>query len=155
MKSFVSWFEFHWSLSLRVQLTISQDWFRLWLGVEQATSHYLDQFWPKSLTYLCNARKRGVNHYITFHHMNMVLAVMILSGNPISVAIMDYVGMFWLARNDSLSQHKQEGMPHVAKSSYFKVISYITWREPLKQTRLIIIWAIHSMAYFLSILPLW
>ena len=28
MKSFVFWFEFHWSLFLRVQLTIFQLWFR-------------------------------------------------------------------------------------------------------------------------------
>ena len=28
MKSFVFWFKFHWSLFLRVQLTISQHWFR-------------------------------------------------------------------------------------------------------------------------------
>ena len=28
MKSFVLWFEFHWSLFLRVQFTISQHWFR-------------------------------------------------------------------------------------------------------------------------------
>ena len=27
-KNFVFWFEFHWSLFLRVQLTISQHWFR-------------------------------------------------------------------------------------------------------------------------------
>ena len=28
MKSFVFWFKFHWSLFLRVQLTIIQQWFR-------------------------------------------------------------------------------------------------------------------------------
>ena len=37
--------KFHWSLFLRVQLTISQHWFRLWLGADQATSHYLNQWW--------------------------------------------------------------------------------------------------------------
>ena len=35
---------FHWSLFLRVQLTIIQHWFRLWLGAGQATSHYLNQW---------------------------------------------------------------------------------------------------------------
>ena len=34
MKRFVFWFEFHWSLFLRVQLTITQHWFRWWLGAE-------------------------------------------------------------------------------------------------------------------------
>ena len=36
---------FHWSLFLRVQLTIIQHWFRYWLGASQATSHYLNQWW--------------------------------------------------------------------------------------------------------------
>ena len=36
---------FHWSLLLRVQLTIFQHWFRQWLGAGQATSHCLDQWW--------------------------------------------------------------------------------------------------------------
>ena len=38
-------FKFHWSLLLSVQLTISQHWFRQWLGADQATSHYLNQWW--------------------------------------------------------------------------------------------------------------
>ena len=33
----------HWSLFVRVQLTIFQHWFRQWLGADQATSHYLNQ----------------------------------------------------------------------------------------------------------------
>ena len=40
--------KFHWSLFLRVELTIFQHWFRLWLGAAQAaqaTSHYLNQWW--------------------------------------------------------------------------------------------------------------
>ena len=36
---------FHWNLFPRVQLTIFQHWFRLWLGAGQATSHYLNQWW--------------------------------------------------------------------------------------------------------------
>ena len=37
--------KFHWSLFLRVQLTIVHHWFRWWLGADQATSHYLNQWW--------------------------------------------------------------------------------------------------------------
>ena len=37
--------KFHWNLFLRVQLTIFQHWFRWWLGADQATSHYLNQWW--------------------------------------------------------------------------------------------------------------
>ena len=36
---------FHWSLFLRIQLTIFHHWFRYWLGAVQATSHYLSQWW--------------------------------------------------------------------------------------------------------------
>ena len=36
---------FHWSLFLMFELTIFQLWFRLWLGADQATSHYLNQWW--------------------------------------------------------------------------------------------------------------
>ena len=36
---------FHRSLFQRVQLTIFQHWLKWWLGVGQATSHYLSQWW--------------------------------------------------------------------------------------------------------------
>ena len=36
---------FHWNLFPMVQLTISQHWFRLWLGADQATSHDLNHCW--------------------------------------------------------------------------------------------------------------
>ena len=41
------WFrlKIHWSLFPRAQLTIFQHWFRQWLGADQATSHYLNQWW--------------------------------------------------------------------------------------------------------------
>ena len=61
LKSFVIWFEFHWSLLLKVQLTISQHWFRNWLGAKQATSHYLNQCWPSSLMHICGTRGSWFN----------------------------------------------------------------------------------------------
>ena len=45
MKMFKFLLRFHWSLFPRVQLTIFQHWFRFWLGTDQATSHYLNQWW--------------------------------------------------------------------------------------------------------------
>ena len=45
IKMFEFRLKFHWSLFPRVQLTIFQQWFRLWLGAVQATSHYLNQWW--------------------------------------------------------------------------------------------------------------
>ena len=41
--------KFHWSLLLRVQLSISQDRFGSWLDAWQMTSHYLNQCWPRCL----------------------------------------------------------------------------------------------------------
>ena len=37
--------KFHWNLFIRVQLTMFKHWFRYWLGADQATSHYLNQWW--------------------------------------------------------------------------------------------------------------
>ena len=35
----------HWNLFARFEVTISQHWFSWWLGADQATSHYLSQWW--------------------------------------------------------------------------------------------------------------
>ena len=61
MKMFEFRLKFHWSLFLKVQLTIFQHWFRLWLDAEQATSHYLNQWWPSSTTHICVTRPQWVN----------------------------------------------------------------------------------------------
>ena len=45
MKIFLIWLKFHWNMFTMVQITTSQRWFRKWLNVEQATSHYLYQWW--------------------------------------------------------------------------------------------------------------
>ena len=42
----------------RVQLTVSRYWFRQWLGAEQATSHFLNQWKPFSPTHICCTRGR-------------------------------------------------------------------------------------------------
>ena len=52
--------KFDWNLFLRVQLTISQHWFRKWLCAEQATSHYLKQCWPWLPTHICGTRRRWI-----------------------------------------------------------------------------------------------
>ena len=46
--------KFHWSLFLSAQLTIFQHWFRWWLGADQSTSYYLNQWWL--LTHICVTR---------------------------------------------------------------------------------------------------
>ena len=49
---------FHWSLFPRFKLTIFKHWFRWWLGADQATSHYLNQWW---LIYWCIYVSLGLN----------------------------------------------------------------------------------------------
>ena len=44
MKIYEFQLRFHWSLFLRVKLTLFKHWFRLWLGADQATSHHLNQW---------------------------------------------------------------------------------------------------------------
>ena len=53
MKITVCWFKFHWNPFLWRHLTISQHWFRWWLGACSAPSHYLNQYRPSSLTHKC------------------------------------------------------------------------------------------------------
>ena len=36
-----------WDLFSRAQLSIDQNWFRSWVGMEQATSHYLNSLRPR------------------------------------------------------------------------------------------------------------
>ena len=45
MKMYRFQLRFHWRLFPRVQITIFQYLFRKWLGADQATSHYLKQWW--------------------------------------------------------------------------------------------------------------
>ena len=52
-KIFIFWLKFHWSVFLGIQLTATQHCFRKLLCAEWATSHYVNQFWPDSLTHIC------------------------------------------------------------------------------------------------------
>ena len=45
MKMYEFQLKFHWSLFLRVKLTIYHHWFRYWLDPSQATNNYLKQWW--------------------------------------------------------------------------------------------------------------
>ena len=56
----VSWYEFRRSLFLRVQLTITEHWFKLRCGAWYATIHYLNQCWFNSSTHRCGTRGRWV-----------------------------------------------------------------------------------------------
>ena len=56
--------KFDLSPFLRVQLTLTQHWFRFWLGDKQATRtrHYLNQWWLRLVTHICVTRPQWVNN---------------------------------------------------------------------------------------------
>ena len=55
------WFKFHWSLFLRVQLTMNQHWFGYWFGDVQGTNHYLNQWWYSLPMHICIIQPQWVN----------------------------------------------------------------------------------------------
>ena len=57
--------KFHWNLFPGLQLTINPHWFMHWLGADQATSHYLNQCWPSTLT-------RILSNYTPHKTMNTI-----------------------------------------------------------------------------------
>ena len=61
MKMYDFHLRFHRNLFLRFELTIFQHCFRWWLGADQATSHYLNQWW---LVYWCMYASLGLNELI-------------------------------------------------------------------------------------------
>ena len=67
MKMYEFRLRFHWSLFLRVQLTIFQHWFRKWLGADQATSHYLKQWWLVYRRIYASLGLNGHSSHMYFH----------------------------------------------------------------------------------------
>ena len=56
---------FHWNVFGRFELTIFHHWFWYWLGADQATSHYLSQWW---LDYWRIYASLGLNELNVFLH---------------------------------------------------------------------------------------
>ena len=68
MKIYKFRLKFHWKLFPRVQLTIFQHCFRLWLCPDQVTSHYLKQWWS---VYWRIYEKLGLNE-LTLIVLNLI-----------------------------------------------------------------------------------
>ena len=66
---------FHWSLFLRVQLTIIQHWFRYWLGAGQATSHYLNQWWLVYWRIYASLGLNGLEAHSPIYQMHILLCI--------------------------------------------------------------------------------
>ena len=75
--------KFRRSLFLSVQLTIFQHWFRLWLGADQATSHYLSQWW---LVYRRIHASLGLNELNT-NFANLVHSIIIIGTIALKICI--------------------------------------------------------------------
>ena len=58
MKMYGFRLRFHLSL---FELTIYQNWFRIWLGTDQAISHFLNQWWPRLPTHTSVTRPQWIN----------------------------------------------------------------------------------------------
>ena len=61
MKTFEFQMELHWNMFLGVYLTINHHWLRQWVVAEQATSHYLNQWWHSLQTHICITRPQWVS----------------------------------------------------------------------------------------------
>ena len=79
--SALSWMEmyevrlkFHLALFLGLWLILFQHWFRLWLGADQATSHYLNQWW---LVYwcICVTRPQWINRTMELWKQVIIQAI--------------------------------------------------------------------------------
>ena len=69
MKTFVFWLNVHWSLFLRVQLTIT---------------HYLNQCWPSSLRHICGIRGRWVNWLIQLIPIKLIKFSRLISNTAVT-----------------------------------------------------------------------
>ena len=109
--------KFHWSLFLMFQLRIFQHWFRKWLGADQATSHYLKQWW---LNYRRTYASFGLNELRSFFVAYSTNEFDQGPGLPISFHIKIYIHqstkMFkpgiWLAGSTAIGLfHKSRNAP--------------------------------------------
>ena len=108
MKMYEFLLNLHWSVFQRIQLIISQHWFRWWLGVRQATSHYRNQCW---LVYWCIYVSLGLNMFafsVISRHWNARGCWDSLSWKTILWSFYSqYHGCWWPgnARKQDISRH--------------------------------------------------
>ena len=70
MKMFKFWTKCHWNL---IQMIIIHHWFRSCLVTDQATSHYLNQWWLTLLTHTCVTWARWI--HILWHFEELCLTL--------------------------------------------------------------------------------
>ena len=135
MKMYEFRLKFHWSLFLRVQLTIFQHWFRWWLGAIQATSHYLKQWW---LIYRRIYASLGLNGLTTFdiihtntskrvilHALHKSIQLMI-NWSGIRGAGLYLIGNLWISALSIVCAMCRLCAPHISPNSVYS--SQSGWR---------------------------
>ena len=126
--------KFHWSLFLRVQLTILQHWFREWRGAGQATSHYLNQWW---LVYWRIYASLGLNELIQHEvRKNTSKSILLLIFQNASRMPIIYNGSnFWeFTANTEIGL---EGIAVIMRKRIKlspvlyqdRILSYVTWKD--------------------------
>ena len=126
MKMLEFWYKFYWSLLLRVQFTIIQHWFRWWLGADQATSHYLNQW---LLVYRRIYASLGLNEFKSF-----IKKSRLLRNTPVKFDVMTSRESYWseCSWNCSNELHVRQSTPDLAVhgekgSSHYTLGSMTSW----------------------------
>ena len=104
---------FHKILFPKVQLTISEHWFRKWLGPDQATSHYLKQCWFAD-AYMHHSASMSL--YINTLHTVWISYLRYNSSQPYLYANM-YLSMSEISFTDSKVQGAKMGPTWVLSST--------------------------------------
>ena len=116
MKMLEVWLNFHWNSLLRVQLTIFQHWFRKWLGADEATSHYPNQWWLdyRRIYAALGLSELNCRHWDKFiHNYPLIISLRCLSATNQSSLDM------WVCQN-SLHANREETMPLSPQMPRFK-----------------------------------
>ena len=140
---------------LRVQLTIFQHWFRLWLGAVQATSHYLSQWW---LVYWRIYASLGLNNLICLsghchHHNNMSwhfdsLALWLFVQKVVNAYSKSIIKAHLVWHFERGIHQKQEDSPH--KGPVMSKLFFLSWHyHVLFEVKCIenIPWKLHTVLF--------
>ena len=132
------WFrlKYHWNLFLKIQLTIFKNWFRECRGGDQATSHYLNRWWPRLPTQICVTRSQ----YVTT--LDVLFRILIQSLSLYTVYPKKYAHGFYFAvlccgytltdfpvsiRLTSLALWQSDDCPSASKATLMNMDKYSMW----------------------------
>ena len=132
MKLYKFQWKFHWGLFLKVQLTIPQHWLRWWLDADQATSHYLHQWW---LVYWRIYASLGLNELAWF------------------IELKGYLGLYiyiWLYPVEKL-RNRASVAPSVVLHDTFTILSDNNSNSVISADKCLLSWNITTLLIYLCI----